>query len=134
MTKTLVFTAFGGPETQQLVDHDVPAPGPSEVAIEVKAAGVNPADWKIRAGQMIVQRLETGGQAVGLDGDIQLGRFDIFRVQIKEFHIKRAVGSDAAHRCRKKGSTQVRVHLISHLESRSRHSLFGVFLEFWSFR
>lgn len=52
MTKTLVFTAFGGPETQQLVDHDVPAPGPSEVAIEVKAAGVNPADWKIRAGQM----------------------------------------------------------------------------------
>lgn len=52
MTKTLVFTAFGGPETQHLVDHDVPAPGPSDVAIEVKAAGVNPADWKIRAGQM----------------------------------------------------------------------------------
>lgn len=52
MTKTMVFIAFGGPETQQLVDREVPAPGPSQVAIEVKAAGVNPADWKIRAGQM----------------------------------------------------------------------------------
>lgn len=52
MTKTLVFTAFGGPDTQQLLDRELPAPGPSQVAIEVKAAGVNPADWKIRAGQM----------------------------------------------------------------------------------
>lgn len=52
MSKMLVFTAFGGPETQQLVDREVPAPERSQVAIEVKAAGVNPADWKIRAGQM----------------------------------------------------------------------------------
>lgn len=52
MSKTLVFTAFGGPETQQLIDREVPSPESKQVAIEVKAAGVNPADWKIRAGQM----------------------------------------------------------------------------------
>ena len=52
MTKTLIFTEFGGPDTQQFVDRDLPAPTGSQVAIEVKAAGVNPADWKIRAGQM----------------------------------------------------------------------------------
>lgn len=52
MSKALVFTAYGGPETQELVERPVPAPGPGELAIEVKAAGVNPADWKIRAGQM----------------------------------------------------------------------------------
>lgn len=52
MATTLVFTAFDGAENQQLVDRDVPTPGPSQVAIEVKAAAVNPADWKIRAGQM----------------------------------------------------------------------------------
>ncbi len=52
MTKMLVFTEYGGPETQQFVDRDLPAPQGAQVAIEVKAAGVNPADWKIRAGQM----------------------------------------------------------------------------------
>lgn len=52
MTKMLVFTEFGGPETQEFVDRDLPAPTGAQVAIEVKAAGVNPADWKIRAGQM----------------------------------------------------------------------------------
>jgi NADPH:quinone reductase-like Zn-dependent oxidoreductase len=52
MTKTLVFTEFGGPETQGFIDRELPAPKGAQVAIEVKAAGVNPADWKIRAGQM----------------------------------------------------------------------------------
>lgn len=52
MTKMLVFTEFGGPETQEFVDQDFPAPKGAQVAIQVKAAGVNPADWKIRTGQM----------------------------------------------------------------------------------
>ena len=52
MTKMLVFTEFGGPETQEIVDRELPAPKGSQVTIKVKAAGVNPADWKIRAGQM----------------------------------------------------------------------------------
>ncbi|MGO1539338.1 MAG: NADP-dependent oxidoreductase [Leucobacter sp.] len=51
-TQTLVFTEHGGPETQALIDRPRPVPGRGEVAIEVKAAGVNPADWKIRAGLM----------------------------------------------------------------------------------
>ena len=52
MTKTLVFTEYGGPETQEFIDRDLPVLKGAQVAIEVKAAGVNPADWKIRAGQM----------------------------------------------------------------------------------
>lgn len=52
MSKMLVFTAHGGAETQGLVERPAPAPRPNEVAIEVKAAGVDPADWKIGAGQM----------------------------------------------------------------------------------
>lgn len=52
MTRALVFNSYGGPETQEIIERPVPVPGPGEIAIEVKAAGVNPADWKIRAGQM----------------------------------------------------------------------------------
>lgn len=51
-SNALVFNAYGGPETQELIERPRPVPGPGEIAIEVKAAGVNPADWKIRAGQM----------------------------------------------------------------------------------
>lgn len=50
MSQAFVFTEFGGPEHQQLVDRPRPEPGPGEVAIQVKAAGVNPVDWKIREG------------------------------------------------------------------------------------
>ncbi|HET8930231.1 MAG TPA: NADP-dependent oxidoreductase, partial [Acidimicrobiales bacterium] len=40
----------GGPESQEMIDRPVPQPGPGEIAIEVRAAGVNPVDWKIRSG------------------------------------------------------------------------------------
>ena len=41
---------FGGPEVLELVQVDVPDPGPEEVRIAVRAAGVNPADLKLREG------------------------------------------------------------------------------------
>lgn len=51
MSKVLVFTDYGGPENQELIEREVPQPGPGEIAIEVKAAGVNPADAKMRSGR-----------------------------------------------------------------------------------
>lgn len=46
----LVARAYGGPEQQALVERDVPAPGPGEVLVRVRAAAVNPADVKRREG------------------------------------------------------------------------------------
>ena len=37
---------FGGPEVLRSVEVDVPDPGPGQVTIEVRAAGMNPADAK----------------------------------------------------------------------------------------
>ncbi|MEV4925226.1 NADP-dependent oxidoreductase [Streptomyces roseoverticillatus] len=39
----------GGPEVLQLVETDRPVPGPTEILVRVRAAGVNPVDWKTRA-------------------------------------------------------------------------------------
>jgi NADPH:quinone reductase-like Zn-dependent oxidoreductase len=50
MPKAYVFTRYGGPETQALVEADRPSPGPGEVLVAVRAAGVNPVDWKQRTG------------------------------------------------------------------------------------
>ncbi len=46
MAQRWVATAPGGPEVLVLEEYDVPSPGPGEVTIEVRAAGVNPADTK----------------------------------------------------------------------------------------
>lgn len=48
--RAVVFHRYGGPEN--LVVEDVPEPkvAPAEVLIEVRAAGVNPVDWKLAAG------------------------------------------------------------------------------------
>jgi NADPH:quinone reductase-like Zn-dependent oxidoreductase len=49
--KAIQFSRYGGPEVLDLVDIDPPHPGPGEVRIAVRAAGVNPSDWKRREGQ-----------------------------------------------------------------------------------
>src|SRR5437762_2357821 len=41
---------FGGPEVLQLEDVPDPKPGPSEVVVRIRAAGVNPVDTYIRSG------------------------------------------------------------------------------------
>ena len=41
-----VATDIGGPEVLDLVTVELPEPGPGEVTIEVRAAGMNPADYK----------------------------------------------------------------------------------------
>ncbi|MFD4369643.1 NADP-dependent oxidoreductase [Rhodococcus sp. NPDC058521] len=44
------FTEYGGPETQQLLEVPMPEAGPGQLQVAVHAAGVNPADWKVREG------------------------------------------------------------------------------------
>jgi NADPH:quinone reductase-like Zn-dependent oxidoreductase len=44
------YRSFGGPEVQEFVDRPDPVPAPHEVAIAVRAAGVNPIDHALRSG------------------------------------------------------------------------------------
>lgn len=48
--KAIAINEFGGRETLQLLDLPVPEIGASEMLVRVRAAGVNPVDWKIREG------------------------------------------------------------------------------------
>ena len=52
MARAVVAPSYGGPEVLEVVDVEVPAPGPGQVTIEVRAAGTNPVDVKILSGAM----------------------------------------------------------------------------------
>jgi NADPH:quinone reductase-like Zn-dependent oxidoreductase len=50
--KAVRIHSYGGPEVLQYEAAPRPKPGKGEVLIRVDAAGVNPIDWKVRAGYM----------------------------------------------------------------------------------
>ena len=50
--KAVKYSAYGGPEVLKLVEDDEPHAGAGQVRIAVRAAGVNPADWKRLTGYL----------------------------------------------------------------------------------
>ncbi|WP_439691172.1 NADPH:quinone reductase [Curtobacterium sp. SP.BCo] len=48
--RSVVYTTPGASTVLELVERDRPEPGPGEVRVRVVVSGVNPTDWKARAG------------------------------------------------------------------------------------
>ncbi len=46
----VIATAYGGPEVLAVIEVEQPPPGPGQVALAVRAAGINPIDWKRYSG------------------------------------------------------------------------------------
>lgn len=51
-TTAVAAFSYGGPESLRLIDVDAGEPGPGEVLLDVRAAAVNPIDWKVYSGRM----------------------------------------------------------------------------------
>jgi NADPH:quinone reductase-like Zn-dependent oxidoreductase len=73
--EAIVFEEFGGPEVLRLAEVDEPSPGPGQVKLRVRAAGINPMDAKIRTGSVRIRRTETlpaipGFEAAGVVTEI----------------------------------------------------------------
>ena len=76
--KAARFSTFGGPEVLEIVDLPDPHPGPGEVRIAVRAAGVNPSDWKKRQGLMDSGLPQSMGyEAAGIVDEIGGGVTDV---------------------------------------------------------
>ena len=50
--KAILFDRFGGTEVLREADIEVPQPGPGQIRVRVKAAGLNALDGKIRSGAL----------------------------------------------------------------------------------
>lgn len=50
--RSIAFTEYGDSKVLRVLDRELPEPGPGQVRVAVRAAAVNPIDWKIRSGLM----------------------------------------------------------------------------------
>ncbi|MFF8313223.1 NADP-dependent oxidoreductase [Streptomyces lydicus] len=65
--KKVSFAEFGGPDVLHLIDAEEPHAGPGHIRLAVRAAGVNPVDWRIREGQVLGAHPIELPAGVGLD-------------------------------------------------------------------
>jgi NADPH:quinone reductase-like Zn-dependent oxidoreductase len=59
--------ATGGPEVLEIGEAEIPQPLPTEIRVRVGAAGVNPVDWKTRAGAGVAAVIGPPPFTVGWD-------------------------------------------------------------------
>lgn len=87
MTTRIVAPEYGGPDVLSAVEFDVPAPAAGQVVVDVRAAGINPMDYKIVGGALgddpaqlpLPVGLEVAGvvSAVGPDAEGPGGRLSV---------------------------------------------------------
>ncbi|MCU1640316.1 MAG: Alcohol dehydrogenase GroES domain protein [Nocardia sp.] len=76
--KAVRFSRFGGPEVLEIVELPDPHAGPGQVRIAVRAAGINPSDWKKRKGLMDEELPQTlGYEAAGVVDELGAGVADV---------------------------------------------------------
>ena len=78
--KAAQFSRFGGPEVLEIVDLPDPHPGPGQIRIAVRAAGISATDPKLRAGTLTFGAelpMTTGGDVAGVVDEIGEGVTDV---------------------------------------------------------
>ena len=77
--RAYVLKHYGGPEGSLLMDVPAPAPRPRDILVEVRAAGLNPVDFKFRQGKLraihrpnlpLVLGNELAGEVIAVGGDV----------------------------------------------------------------
>jgi NADPH:quinone reductase-like Zn-dependent oxidoreductase len=95
--RAYVLKHYGGPEGSQLMDVPAPAPRPRDILVGVRAAGLNPVDFKFRQGKLrailrpklpLVLGNELAGEVIAVGSDVKR-----FRVGDRVFA---RVGKDGA--------------------------------------
>jgi NADPH:quinone reductase-like Zn-dependent oxidoreductase len=104
----LQFTEYGGPEVIRLGEAPEPHAGPGQIRIVVRAASVNPIDWKLRSGMLAQGKPLEGTAYSGFDAagvvdevgegvtDVAVGD-DVFGLG-KNTHAEYAVLNSWAHK------------------------------------
>jgi NADPH:quinone reductase-like Zn-dependent oxidoreductase len=65
--KAIYYNSFGGPDVLQYGDVPDPTPGPGQLLIYVKAVSLNPADFKMRSGDLKIKHVSQFPKIPGSD-------------------------------------------------------------------
>lgn len=65
--RKIIYSKFGGPEVLQIAEVPIPDVQETTVLIKVKAASINPLDWKIRNGEMKLMSGSKFPKGIGID-------------------------------------------------------------------
>jgi NADPH:quinone reductase-like Zn-dependent oxidoreductase len=66
-SRAVQYSRFGGPEVLEIVEREDPEPDTGQVRLAVRAAAVNPLDWKLRGGAMASEDAPPAPRVPGFD-------------------------------------------------------------------
>jgi NADPH:quinone reductase-like Zn-dependent oxidoreductase len=78
--RAYILERYGGPQSARLAEVPAPAPGPRDILVAVRAAGLNPVDFKFRQGKLrailrpklpYVLGNELAGEVIAVGGDVK---------------------------------------------------------------
>lgn len=123
-TKAARIHKYGGPDEVQLETASLPDPQAGEILIRVHAAGVNPIDWKIRAGY--IQQVMPLPLPITLGGDFS-GTVEVVGPGVANFKVGDAVfgqapawngsGSYSQFLLAKSGTVALKPSGLSHIQA-----------------
>src|SRR5581483_276573 len=84
--RAYVLKRYGGPESAELMDVPAPEPGPRDVVVAVRAAGLNPVDFKFRNGMLRAIKRPKLPLVLGneLAGEVTAAGRDVTRFRVGE--------------------------------------------------
>ncbi|WP_371783675.1 NADP-dependent oxidoreductase [Streptosporangium subroseum] len=93
MSLAIRYARYGGPDVLTLDEVSIPEPGPGEVRVAVRAAGVNGIDWKLRRG--FLDRGQLAGGPVGTGVEFA-GIVDALGAGVRDWSVGQAVFGHAS--------------------------------------